>query len=261
MEKQCRVCGVVFSIKHSLADKRFCCGRKCSAEYQKTSMKGAGNPHYKNLPPKICLVCGIEFRAYDKKRKYCSMACNGKSDTMRERLCVMAKMKKPRKETCGVKYQICVKCNILFSYSAHTKRKYCSPCSMARKPVRECRVCGRKFLHKCFKKTCSPKCQRKSQADVQRGEKSHRWEGGKTSQALIIRGSYEYKEWRKEVFSRDNYTCQECGQRGGKLNADHIKSFAHFPELRLDVNNGRTLCFECHTKTPNFAMKAVYQKH
>ena len=60
------------------------------------------------------------------------------------------------------------------------------------------------------------------------------------------RSSPEYKEWRQNVFRKDNYTCQECGERGGVLNAHHIKSFSEFPSLRYDENNGITLCHDCH---------------
>lgn len=62
----------------------------------------------------------------------------------------------------------------------------------------------------------------------------------------------EYKIWRDAVFARDNWTCQECGQRGGKLCADHIKAWSTHPELRYELSNGRTLCRECHYKTPTY---------
>ena len=61
-----------------------------------------------------------------------------------------------------------------------------------------------------------------------------------------IRNSREYQEWRACVFERDHYTCQNCGQVGGTINAHHIKSFKDYPDLRLEVNNGITLCLKCH---------------
>lgn len=46
------------------------------------------------------------------------------------------------------------------------------------------------------------------------------------------------------------------GYKGNKLQADHIKPFAYFPELRFAIDNGRTLCINCHKKTDSFAGKA-----
>ena len=68
----------------------------------------------------------------------------------------------------------------------------------------------------------------------------------------IIRKSLRYKLWREAVFTRDEYTCQFCGKIGGDMQADHIKPFALFPELRFDTDNGRTLCKPCHRKTPTY---------
>jgi len=62
----------------------------------------------------------------------------------------------------------------------------------------------------------------------------------------------EYKVWRKSVYERDNYTCQGCGIRGCKLNAHHIKEWCNYKELRFDVDNGVTLCHDCHKKTHNY---------
>jgi predicted phage replisome organizer len=66
----------------------------------------------------------------------------------------------------------------------------------------------------------------------------------KTPQEL--RNTYEYKEWRKDVFARDNYTCKLCGKRGVYLNAHHKKSFAKYPDLQTQLENGITLCYDCH---------------
>lgn len=84
------------------------------------------------------------------------------------------------------------------------------------------------------------------------GYKCKFWKGGISKVNERIRKSVEYKLWREAVFERDNYTCKFCGERGGKLNADHIKPFALFPELRFAIDNGRTLCVECHRKTPTY---------
>jgi hypothetical protein len=89
-------------------------------------------------------------------------------------------------------------------------------------------------------------------AKPKRGENHFRWRGGATSEGEKIRKSKEYIEWRTSVYTRDNFTCVFCGKVGGKLNADHIKPFSLYPELRLELSNGRTLCFNCHKKTDTY---------
>ena len=79
------------------------------------------------------------------------------------------------------------------------------------------------------------------------------WTGYISSENKMIRHRTEYSDWRNAVFVRDNYTCQCCGARNksgnGKsvyLHAHHLEGFANNPDLRFDVNNGVTLCRECH---------------
>ena len=87
------------------------------------------------------------------------------------------------------------------------------------------------------------------------GEKCHFWKGGVTSKNMMIRKSTDYAKWRKSVFERDGYTCVVCFQKGGRLNADHILPFSTHPEIRFSLENGRTLCRECHMKTETYGGK------
>jgi hypothetical protein len=85
-----------------------------------------------------------------------------------------------------------------------------------------------------------------------RGENCHLWRGGITNINAKIRTSLEYKEWSRSILARDNYTCQNCGQRGGKIEAHHKKSFAKYPHLRFEISNGITLCLLCHKQTDTY---------
>ena len=92
------------------------------------------------------------------------------------------------------------------------------------------------------------------------GEKSSNWKGGITPLIIKIRNCFQYRLWRSDVFTRDDFTCQKCNKRGGKLNAHHIEPFAYIMELNdiktfkqaidceefWNINNGITYCRECH---------------
>jgi len=80
---------------------------------------------------------------------------------------------------------------------------------------------------------------------------------GKTIANERARRTAEYKRWRKAIFERDEYTCQICNRRGGDLQADHIKPFIIFPEMRFMMENGRTLCTNCHRETDTFGPKVL----
>jgi hypothetical protein len=87
---------------------------------------------------------------------------------------------------------------------------------------------------------------------VKRGKDNPHWKGGITPINLAIRASMEYKLWRRAVFARDKWTCIWCGQVRGNIEADHIKPFAFYPELRFAIDNGRTLCHNCHMSTSTY---------
>lgn len=118
-------------------------------------------------------------------------------------------------------------------------------------------------------KKASPEVKRKmSEARKGKygGENAPNWRGGKSSLCSRIKINYKYRQWRSDVFTRDDFTCQECGRIGGKLNAHHKKGFSSILqkyeittleealecEELWDINNGKTLCEECHKVTDNF---------
>lgn len=102
--------------------------------------------------------------------------------------------------------------------------------------------------------------QRLAKSKRQMGKNASNWQGGKTAELKKVRNSFEYKLWRTAVFERDDYTCRFCSKRGGNMQADHIKPFAYYPELRFAIDNGRTLCVECHRTTDTYSYKANKHK-
>ena len=70
----------------------------------------------------------------------------------------------------------------------------------------------------------------------------------------------EYKEWRKAVLSRDNYTCQLCSIRNIKLHAHHKKPKSTQPHLKFDLSNGICLFENCHNRYHARPIKVVEQK-
>ncbi len=76
------------------------------------------------------------------------------------------------------------------------------------------------------------------------GENSWNWNGG-TSPRLS--NNKIYKDWRFDVFSRDDFTCQKCGDnKGGNLEAHHIINWKNNKDLRYLIDNGITFCEVCH---------------
>ena len=114
--------------------------------------------------------------------------------------------------------------------------------------IRSCGVCSKEFRvsgsqkTKGFGKYCSERCM----------GISYRTPTYKENKNEDIRKSWDYTKWRRAIYERDDYTCQDCGERGVRLETDHIKPFALYPELRFELTNGRTLCKPCHQNTKTY---------
>jgi len=173
----------------------------------------------------------------------------------------------------------CKECNKIFTYyfyKSYEKSKhkgiFCSSnCYNIHKRKNAfnfpCKICGVAIytqpaqLKYRARSTCSKGC-RSILARVL--AEKRRVEEGYTKHQLdrLARYSPEAQNWRISVFKRDNYTCQLCEVRGAYLEADHIKPWAYFPELRYELSNGRTLCKKCHnlTKIGYKKMREIYEK-
>lgn len=60
-----------------------------------------------------------------------------------------------------------------------------------------------------------------------------------------IRKSPEYQRWRREVKHRDKNTCRICAVQRN-LHVHHIKPLEKYTEFATDIDNGITLCGNCH---------------
>ena len=235
----CEQCGLRFGPLQNLKI-RFC-SKTCSYTSRKGQpgpTLGKHYPHRQRARIAICHVCRKSFRAVwefkDKLAKYCSKECWSYCSPRISKHC---------------KY-----CYEYFtSYEYQNKRycnNYCRDKGMIGKKLSE----GTKAIMSFLKKGKIPKNAWKP------GPLHPHWNPNRTDyrERYII----QYKEWRRAVLRRDNYTCQICGYRGRKglrreLHVDHILPFATHPELRTDLSNGRTLCVVCHHETETWGKKPI----
>lgn len=191
---------------------------------------------------KICLYCKKEFeKPYFisllewKTRKYCSKECRIKSTKG-----------KPSWNK-GIK----------LPYRVWNKGKKCNYL-MGNKFAK-----GNKPNKTSYKKGVHPSIDTEFKRGQWAKEKHPMWKGGITPLNAQIRYSESYKLWKKSVFARDDFTCQECGKVQGwdkkfkkhiTIHAHHLKPFSLFPKLRFEVSNGRTLCVDCHIETDTYKL-------
>lgn len=91
----------------------------------------------------------------------------------------------------------------------------------------------------------------------------------RTELIRLIRKLPEYELWKRAVFIRDRFQCQQCGKRNGRkrvIEAHHItelstlvkqagiKSVEEALECRVIwlIANGQTLCRRCHELTETY---------
>jgi len=215
------------------------CSKKCADVAKKGIPMTLEQRAMRGLPPPaqcVCEQCGKEFlikACRAAKRKYCSQSCRVAAYNRVETIC-----------------PICGKNFILTQAEIRAGVKHCSmECGKKSLRGKELSKETKQKISEAHKGTKHPwmveVCKRRA------GPLSNLWKGGITPENAKIRSSQAMQEWRNGVFERDDYMCGFCGQRGGRLQADHIRPFNLYPEFRFDTGNGQTLCKECHTKKTN----------
>lgn len=117
-------------------------------------------------------------------------------------------------------------------------------------------------------------------------ENHHNWNGGITPLMQNIKTLFEAKDWRRKVFERDGFSCQKCNKKNIYIEAHHKKAFLFlFRDFLLEysqfspiedketllrlattykpfwnIDNGETLCLDCHKLTPNYKKKVFYAR-
>lgn len=208
-----------------------------------------------------CKVCGKDTDKklfYIKKFKgnvYCSMDCYHKK--LKERF--------PEVRS------ICIRCNKEFKiYPSDVKLNRGKLCSKeckdkyqvgenashyVPKAKRVCKQCGNSFeIYQWRLKSIERGqfCTRECRYRYMVGNKSHRYTEGKyATEDLTARSRRAIQHWKKAVLKRDKHTCIGCGTIEN-LEIHHIKPYSTHIELRTDIDNGQTLCEDCHKETPTY---------
>ncbi len=229
---------------------------------------------------KKCLQCNKIFQKpynesrnnWENRHKFCSISCQNLFRRMEKPICLFCKINKVKRVG---KIYCSINC---FSKANSGKNNNKWKGSLINKI---CLICNKNFQvykDRLDAKTCSLDCWKllqKTEKHRQFRSEIQRSKIDKKLQTLtqtvnqfrdILRRCSKYRMWCERVMVRDNFTCQMCEKRGGKLCVDHIDPFIailfrnkinsyesalNCKEL-WDIQNGQTLCYSCHYKTPTY---------
>lgn len=217
----CLECDTSYYIARNLFDKARFCSNKCRGSAQSKLNAGTRNPNYKG---------GVSS-------------------------CVDCKSILPARYTHRTETPRCKPCNYAFAtgenstnWKGGTSFPECVNCSAKTGDINSvlCRNCYKGALHPF-------------------------WRGGTSTLQTLVRGMPENRQWIKQCLYRDRFTCQECRveSNGNNMQVHHIKQFAEIlRDNKIDsiekaktceelwnMNNGITLCRDCHKLTNSFNRK------
>lgn len=122
---------------------------------------------------------------------------------------------------------------------------------------------GKFCSRKCYYKFPKSEEFKQKISEAFSGKNHPNWKGGITK-GRKERNQKKYRNWRKEIFERDKYTCQTCKARNFKgrrktvyLEVHHKIPWVINKKLRFEINNGLTLCKNCHYKIKKETMKKI----
>lgn len=102
-------------------------------------------------------------------------------------------------------------------------------------------------------KTCSNNFVHRS------GELNPVWKGGVSPENERIRKTRMYKKYRQAVLEKDNHKCIICGSTED-LQVHHIYPFSIYPDDRMRVETGVTVCAKHHTIGDN-SFHSIFGTH
>lgn len=224
----CEFCGKEFNTFKNWYNrvKHHTCSRECACELKK------------KLSTKVCLNCRKEYysNSHQNDKLYCSRKCARIASRL-ERII----------KTCPV-------CNKEFetTIGGFYEGKACSvECGRKLKTVERClkftcTICGKEYYRTRYwvnktKNKLSRFCSKKCKDIGLTGEGHPNYNPNKLLEKDKLR------EWSKLVKKRDHYTCQLCGSKKF-LHSHHMEHKSKNKDLKLDINNGITLCNVCHAE-------------
>ena len=245
MKKICKKCGILKDVSCFTKSKNVKDGYENSC---KECRREARKKHVIK-----CEICGKEFKTSEKEQKFCSAVCQGVARRKRYKTnCSYCNKEIERRN--GLKKWEYAYCN-QDCRAKHLKQLMKGENNPFFNSVKyKCDGCGKEILVKPWQLRelkhifCSNECYKNNIGKFYSGENNSNWNHFLTEEERKNKRIYpEYYKWRSDVYERDSYTCQCCGNnKSGNLIAHHLNSYNSDKEHRTDVNNGITVCKKCH---------------